>query len=288
MRRRVVITGASSGIGRVTAEKFAAGQADLALVARSEGRLQELARDLAAAGSEAHPIVADLGEDGEPRRAIETAASKLGGIDVLVANAAASAFGPFEEISPKDFRRTVEVSLFGAIETIRTALPYLDKSEGTVIVTGSIVRDISMPLFTPYITAKAGLRGFVDALRSELRRAESPIEICIVEPGPVDTPFWKMVDSTSDEVPPVPVGAVDPSQVAEKIVERSVSPTERSVVGPYALAQRSLARALPRLTDRLLPLAERYFQKESEPARGPGGLWQSAERAAARKSSKGE
>ena len=280
----MVITGASSGIGRATAERFAEKDADLALIARSERRLQELASDLKAAGAEAHPIVADLAEEGKPRWAIEHAADKLGGIDVLVANAAASAFGPFEEIPPKDFRRTVEVSLFGAIETTRAGLPYLQKSKGTLIVTGSIVRDISMPMFTPYITAKAGLRGFVDALRSELHQAGSPVEVCIVEPGPVDTPFWKMVDSTTGEVPPVPVGAVDASQVADKIVERSASPTARSVVGPYALAQRSLARALPRLTDRLLPLAERYFEKGSEPARGPGALWQPAERAAARKS----
>ena len=136
--KRVVITGASSGIGFATACRFAAAGADLALIARGrEGlaRAGELARTM---GVAAYEIEADVADRPGLERAIAEAARRLGGIDVLVANAGAGVYGSFEEISPEDFDRTIDVTFRGNVDTIRAALPHLKASRGTIVANVSI------------------------------------------------------------------------------------------------------------------------------------------------------
>jgi NAD(P)-dependent dehydrogenase (short-subunit alcohol dehydrogenase family) len=275
--RRVLVTGASSGIGREAARRFAERGDRVALVARSSGRLEALAAEL---GDGALAVTADLGRREEAEAAVERVVDAFGGLDVLVSNAAATAYGPFDQIPPEDFRRTVEVSFLGAIDVIRAGLPHLERAGGTIVVTGSIVRDVPMPEFTPYIAAKSALRAFCDTLRAELAEAGSPVEVSVVEPGAVDTPFWKSVNSANGELPPVPFGAVAEKDVAKKILERTDDPQARSVAGALALAQRTAARALPSLFDRALPFMRKYLNAETTPARGEGSLWHPAERTA--------
>jgi short-subunit dehydrogenase len=274
--KRVALTGASGGIGRETALRLARREARLALIARSAGRLQEMADAL---GDGNVAITADLGVRSEAERAVQEAAAEFDGLDVLISNAAAAAYGPFSDVPPDAFERTLDVSLFGAINSVRAALPHLERSDGSIVIVGSIVRDASIPLFTSYVTAKAGLRAFADSLRAELAASGSSVTISMVEPGPVDTLFWRRASSFTGEQPVAPVGAIDPVKVATKVEKRVFEPKARSVVGPYALAQRAAARAAPRIADRVLPLAQRIFSATATPARGRGALWQSSEEA---------
>jgi NAD(P)-dependent dehydrogenase (short-subunit alcohol dehydrogenase family) len=99
-------------------------------------------------------------------------------------------FGRFTEVSEADFDRTLAVTFMGAVDVIRAALPHLEASAGTIVVTGSIMAKVPLPTFCSYAAAKHALRGFVNALRIELLRTGSPVTISMLHPGAVDTPLW--------------------------------------------------------------------------------------------------
>src|SRR5215208_5609364 len=168
--KRVVITGASSGIGLTAARQFAKEGADLALLARSERGLNKAAVAARAHGADAHVISVDLTDRAAAERAIAEAADQLGGVDVLVTNAAASAYGPFKDISAEDFDRTVEATFNSAVYSIRPALPELERaSDGVIVANVSTAGRTGIPHQSPYTAAKHALRGFLAALRVELQ-----------------------------------------------------------------------------------------------------------------------
>jgi NAD(P)-dependent dehydrogenase (short-subunit alcohol dehydrogenase family) len=276
---RVAIVGASGDIGAATAHAFAESDrgARIALMARSKDVLESLAEDLDGP-YDATVRKLDVSKQGGPEKAIDKVAEDLGGLDVVVVNVAAAGFGPFEEIPDKDFRRTVDVTLLGAIACVRGALPHLRRSGGNAVITGSLVADLPMPYFTAYVTAKAGLAAFAETLRAELRDEGADVGISVVEPGPVKTGLWRKAKAPGGEAPPVPIGSVDAKRVAKQIIRRASKPKSRVGVGPFA-AVRAVARIFPGVRDRLLPLGGRYLQRESSPPEDGEGeaLWQSSE-----------
>jgi NAD(P)-dependent dehydrogenase (short-subunit alcohol dehydrogenase family) len=128
--RRIVLTGASSGIGLATARALARQGARLALIARSPEGLERAAQAVAEAGSTAEVFVADVTDRGALEDAVAAAADRLGGIDVLIPNAAALAYGAFDELSAEDFERSHDVTFRGVINTVRAGLPELERSGG--------------------------------------------------------------------------------------------------------------------------------------------------------------
>jgi NAD(P)-dependent dehydrogenase (short-subunit alcohol dehydrogenase family) len=205
--RRVLVTGASSGIGAATARLFAEEGADVALLARSRTGLEEVARRIGSEGSRAVVVPADVGDRNELGAVVEQAAAALGGLDVVVVAAAAGAFGRFEEIPPEDFDRCVRISFGGAVDTIRAVLPHLERSSGRLVVIGSAVDSIALALLSPYVAAKSALDAFVESLRAELRAAGSEVSLSVVRPGAVDSPFWRHLTHpdavTPPEIPPL-------------------------------------------------------------------------------------
>src|SRR3954470_12144895 len=183
--KRVLITGASSGIGAAAAAEFAREGADLALVARSREGLETVAARARADGVRAHVVVADLGSREAAERAVAESLAALGGLDILVWNAASMVFGRFSEVSADDFDRTMAVTFGGAVDTVRAALPHLEESGGTITVTGSIMAKVPLHGFASYAAAKHALRGFVGSLRVELMERGSPVTISMVHPGAV-------------------------------------------------------------------------------------------------------
>jgi short-subunit dehydrogenase len=272
--KRVVITGGSSGIGLASAVLFAREGAHVALIARSRAGLDAAAERIGAQGSRAHVFAADVAVRDQVERAIGEAAAALGGIDVLVSNAAAAAYGPFTEMAADDFDRTVAITFGGAVNAIRAALPELERSRGTLIATVSIVARTPAPMQSPYSAAKHALRGFLGALRMELRAAGSGVDVCMVHPSPIDTPFWAHETSERSNSPKPLRSTYSAEAVAATIVECAKRPrTEVTVGGSGALlnAAWTLARPLAELALRTYGIAG---QADRRPAPSPGSLWE--------------
>ena len=231
--KRVVLTGASSGIGRAAVPRFAAEGARLALFGRDEARLAEAA----AAAGDARPFVADVGDRAAITRAIEEAAEWLGGIDVLVLNAAAASYGPFRETPADDFERTVEVVFLGAVNTVRAAADELEASSGTVVANLSVLSRMPVPMFASYVASKHALRGFLGSLRIELEREGSGVKVAIVHPGHVDTPFWRRVASATGGLPRLPPLVYDADRIAGALVDAAVDAPRERTIGVLAKLQ---------------------------------------------------
>ena len=272
--RRVLIMGASSGIGFAAAEAFARAGADLALVARSEEGLEAAADAARALGVRAYVVPADLGTRAECERAVADAVAALGGLDLLVWNAASMVFGHFADVAPDDFDRTIDVTFLAAVNTVRAALPHLEAAGGDIVATGSLMTRVPLPTFGSYAAAKHALRGFLSSLRIELKEAGSAVSVSIVHPGAVDTPLWEHVSS-----------ATGVRRATRRTPTRRRSSPRRSWRAPSSRGRRSpWASRVARWrcsTRRRDPsrtgssrLVDRFYSSGKDPAREPGGLWQ--------------
>lgn len=271
---RVVITGASSGIGVAAARAFAAEGADLALMARGEEGLERAARIVRREGAAVKVFPVDVSDARALDEAVAGAAEALGGIDVLVLNVASVVFGLFREIDAEAFDRVTAVTYNGSVNAIRSALPHLERSHGTIVATGSANARAPLPTFAGYSGAKHALRGLLNTLAIELRAERVPVRIASVHPGAVDTPLWRQVTSTSGYLPRTPPLAMPAERVAKKLVEaaRDPSRTERSV-GLDSDALHVLFLLARPVTEALLVGLHHWYRGGRIPAPPPGSLW---------------
>jgi NAD(P)-dependent dehydrogenase (short-subunit alcohol dehydrogenase family) len=272
--RRVVITGASSGIGLATARRLAQEGARVALMARNPEGLEAAQRAVAEEGSTAviHPV--DVTDRPALEQAMTAAAQELGGIDVLVPAAAAQGFGAFTKLSPEDFDRTHDVTFRGAVNTIRAGLPELERSGGTIVAIVSMASKIPMPLQSPYVAAKFALRGFLGSLRVELHNRRSDVEVCMIHPAYIGTPFFEHATSAEGTRPePLrPVYRVE--EVADAVLACILHPRAEMHVGGSATALNILRNVARPLTELLLATYGVAGQRSGEPAPQPGMLWE--------------
>ena len=226
---RVVITGASAGIGRATAVEFARLGARVALLARGAEGLEGARREVEAAGGEALAIPTDVAEASQVEAAAAQVARAWGGVDVWVNNAMATVFSPFGDIAPQDFRRVTEVTYLGAVWGTRAALlRMLPADRGTIVHVGSALAYRSIPLQSAYCGAKAGLRAFTDALRSELELMKSEVRITHVVLGAFNTPQFEWARTTIPHKPR-PVGTVYQPELAARAIVRAALDPRREV-----------------------------------------------------------
>src|SRR5262245_23860204 len=136
--KTVLVTGASAGIGRALALEFAREGADVAVAARRTDLLDKLVRDIEGLGRRALAVRCDVTREEEVRAAVASTASRLGAVDVAVANAGFGVVGPVEQLTAEDFRRQFETNVFGVIHTVKAAMPELEKSRGRLALVGSV------------------------------------------------------------------------------------------------------------------------------------------------------
>ncbi len=273
--KRVLITGASSGIGVAAARLFAEAGAHVALVARSREGLERAAQEARAFGVQAHVVVADLAERAGCEAAVEEGAAALGGIDVLVWNAASMVFGDFRQVSPELFDRTMDSTFRAAVDTIRAALPHLDRAErGAILATGSLMATVPLPTFASYAAAKHALRGFLNTLRVELLAEKSRISVTMVHPGAVDTPLWQNVTSVTGRQPRTPPDQYAATEIARALVACAEKPRREFTVGGEGRAVELLFYYVPAVADRVLVLVSKWYHSGRRPAPVPGMLLQ--------------
>jgi NAD(P)-dependent dehydrogenase (short-subunit alcohol dehydrogenase family) len=277
--KRILITGASSGVGLAAVERFAHEGADLALMARGEAALEQAAAVAREHGSAAHVFAADVADRAAAATAVDMAVATLGGLDVLVSNAVAVSFGHFLEVDADDFDRTVAVTFTGAVNVIRAALPELRATGGVIVATCSIMARLPLPAFSSYAAAKHGLRGFLNTLQIEEREQGTGVRVAMVSPGPVDTPVYERATSGTGRRPAAPPDAYQPDTVAAMLIEAAATPRrERVVGGESKLVDRLYAHARP-AAEPLLLFVDRWFRTGTNPAKAPGALWEPMQKA---------
>jgi short-subunit dehydrogenase len=185
---RIILTGASSGIGWELAKVLGAARARLALAARSAEKLHTLAQELIAAGAEAVAIPTDITDRSQRQRLLDETVRSFGGVDILINNAGAGATGLFQDATEKRLRDVFEINFFGSTELTRLAIPHLLKGRQPMIVNvSSVIGRRAIPGYTDYCSSKFAMCGWSEALRAELHR--QGIHVLLVNPGLIETPF---------------------------------------------------------------------------------------------------
>ena len=266
----IVITGASSGIGLVTARMAARAGAGVLLVSRNEDALRQITSELRADGARVHYVAADVSRREDHERIAHTAIKRFGGFDSWVNNASVGTAGELDKVTVEDHRRVFEVNYWGVVYGSLQAAEHLRPRGGAIINIGSVLGERTVVLQGPYCAAKHAVRAFTTGLRMELEREGAPISVTHIKPSSIDTPFPEHARNylrTGIQVPP-PV--YSPALVAKAILFACRTPRRELTVGFGGKMVPLMGRLFPRLTDRLMEAAGYWAQetgRSGNPAR---------------------
>jgi short-subunit dehydrogenase len=263
----MVITGASSGIGLVTARHAAQRGARVVLAARNEKDLQDATEGIRRSGRRAAYVVADVADAAQVATIADVAIREFGGIDTWVNNAAVSMYGRIIDLSIDDMRRQMDVNYWGQVYGSRTAVQHLRRTGGALINVGSALSDRAIPLQGGYCAAKHALKAFTDALRMELEEQGIPISVTLVKPASIDTPFFEKA-RTYLGVEPQPVPPVYAPEVVSEVILHAAQHPLRELIAGGSGAKLSAARFAPRLADLYMERWTFDSQQTDKPANG--------------------
>ena len=276
MSKVVVITGASAGVGRATAELFASRGWKVGLLARGEERLAEAVEAVRAHGVRAVAIPTDVADPEAVERAAERVEYELGPIDVWVNNAMATVFAPVEKITPDEFRRGTEVTYLGQVHGTLAALKRMRRrNRGTIVNVGSALAYRAIPLQSVYCAAKYAVRGFTDSLRTEIIHDRLRVHLTMVHLPAVNTPQFDWALNKMDKRPQ-PVPPIFQPEVPARAIFFAATHRRREVWVGMPTVKAILANKIaPGLLDRYLARAgyEGQLTDEPKPADAPANLF---------------
>lgn len=276
----VVIIGASSGIGRATALKFAARGAKLILAARGQQGLSTLVDEIHDRGGEARAVTCDVLHFEQVKAVADAAIEIYGRIDTWVHLAAVSIYATFEQTTPAEFKQIIDTNLTGQAYGAMAALPHLKREgRGALIHISSVEARRALPYQSAYASSKHGIKGFLEALRMELAREGTSISVTEVMPSGINTPFFNKA-RTRLGVKPRPAPPVyQPQLVADAILHAAENATRESIVGGAGYALAVSEKISPLLTDKVLSLMAFEGQHTDEPKTedAPDNLYQTLE-----------
>jgi NAD(P)-dependent dehydrogenase (short-subunit alcohol dehydrogenase family) len=255
----VLVTGASSGIGRATAIELAGRGARLVLVSRGSESLEEAAAEVRAAGAEAVVVCpADVTDEDAFRGAVEATVERFGSLDVVVHAAQVMAYGRIEDVPKEVYEQVVDVAVHGTATVARTVLPVFRRQKaGHLVIVNSLLGNIATPLLGSYVTAKWGQLGLIRVLQQETRD-EPGISVSAVQPGGVDTPIYFQAASWTGSTgrPPPPV--YSPQRVARAVLSTMDKPRRVVQAGLFNPLITAAFRLAPGAFDVLVgPLLQR-------------------------------
>ena len=249
----VALMGASSGIGRETALRFAKRGAKVVASARNEEGLDSLVEEIRAEGGEATAVVTDTSDFEQVKAVTDRAVEEYGRLDTWVHLAAVGLFATFEQTTPEEFEQVIDVNLMGQVYGAMAALPHLKREgRGALIHISSVEAKRSFPFHSAYGASKHGIDGFLEALRVELKHEGWPISVTQVMPGTINTPFFDK-GRTKLGVKPVGIPPIyEPETVAKIILYAAENPARDLVSGGAAQALIINQRLSPRMLDAIL------------------------------------
>jgi short-subunit dehydrogenase len=273
----VVITGASSGLGRAAAHAFAKRGCRLVLAARRERLLEDTAAECRAFGANAMAVRTDVTNVDDVEALARKAHQMWGRIDVWINNAGVTMFGLLHQGRIADHLRVIDTNLFGAMHAARAILPiFINQRAGTLINVASIVSKTGQAFVPAYAISKFGLRGLSETLRMQL--ADFPdVHVCTLLPYAIDTPHFESGANITGRAAHAMQPIQSPEQVADALVGLAQRPRRELHVPRYAVLGFALHWLWPRVTERLmLHSLQRFHLAEPEPPT-EGALFQPLE-----------
>lgn len=262
----VAITGAGSGIGLAAALHYASKGWRVGLIGRGEAALEDAARQIRDRGVDAHVALADVADAAALDAAATSIETALGPIAVWVNNAGIGFYGKFVDVPEEAFQRVVDVNLMGTVNGTRIALARMrPRNRGMIVQVLSAIAYRGVPLQTAYSTTKYGLRGFTEALRSELVHERSGVYLTMVHPPSVNTPFYSHAGSVMDETPRPPPPIYQPEMLGEAIYLAGTRKRREWFVGEQTVGIKIANQVAPQLVDALAGVAGVAMQKTTRP-----------------------
>ena len=262
----VVVTGASSGVGRAIARAFGAKGAKVGVIARTREALEHCAEEIRASGGEALVLPLDVADAAAVERAADEVVARWGRIDTWVNDAMVSVFSPVKQMKAQEYRRVTEVNYLGFVHGTLAALKHmLPRDEGQIIQVGSALVYRSIPLQSAYCASKAAIRGFTDSLRCELVHDRSRVKISMLQLPAVNTPQFDVVRSRLPNHPqPVPP-IFEPEVIARACLHVAEHPRRELWIGWSAVKAILGQKVIPGLLDRYLGRMGYAAQQTDEP-----------------------
>lgn len=267
MSETVVITGAGAGVGRAVARAFANDGSRVALLARGEERLRNAAAEARAAGVNALPIAVDVADADALDAAASRVENELGPIDIWINNAMVTMFAPVHATRADEFRRITEVTYLGQVHGTMAALRRMrPRNRGTIVQVGSALSYRAIPLQAAYCGAKFAVRGFTDALRTELAHEGSRIRLTMVQLPAVNTPQFDWARSRMPRsVQPVPP-IYQPEAIAREILRAAREAPREMWIGEPSVKAIVGGTIAPHYADHVLATRGFDEQMTSNPA----------------------
>lgn len=227
----VVITGASSGIGKACAVRFANAGSKVVIAARNKEKLREVEKDIKNKGGEVLLVSADVSVEMDCKFLIDHTVSHYGGIDVLINNAGISMRALFADADLQVIKNLMQVNFWGMVYCTKYALPHLLESNGSVVGVSSIAGYIGLPARTGYSASKAAMQGFLNALRTETR--SQGLHVMIACPGFTASNIRKVAlkaDGTSQGESPLEEGKIMPAEEVAEHIYKGVQSRKKEIV----------------------------------------------------------
>jgi NAD(P)-dependent dehydrogenase (short-subunit alcohol dehydrogenase family) len=266
----VVITGASAGVGRAVACRFAATGAHVALLARGEAGLLGARQDVEARGGTALPIVCDVADAAAVEQAAARVEAELGPIDIWINSAMVTVLGEFLDLTPEEFERVTQVTYLGYVHGTRAALRrMMPRDRGTIVQVGSALAYRGIPLQAAYCGAKHAIQGFTESVRCELLHRRSRVWLTMVQMPALNTPQFGWCRSKMPRKPQ-PVPPIYQPEVAADAVHWAAHHRRRELyVGGSTAVVIAGDKLLPSLGDWYLGRTG-YDSQQYDGARDPG------------------